>query len=244
MLSLISSNSPERFTLAAIYYFKFLNMYNNRSSQERFCDFILKLIHSEKFHFFNEIANLWNVLKFEDNLLVAKHSCVRNSTCQILKEVIQKVYCFENLKIMILNAYPQLYNLFYTSNKFFELVNFALQNYHDNVIQIFCENENEIYEKLISFFIKIVRNRDSIEFECSELHDFFSILSIIKISDEAESFVCENIDVFEAFLRSDTPVEDIANFILSMERRNEVVENLNQLENMSEKMTLLLNQIK
>ncbi|KAK8848306.1 hypothetical protein M9Y10_019367 [Tritrichomonas musculus] len=244
MLSLISSNSPERFTLAAIYYFKFLNMYNNRSSQERFCDFILKLIHSEKFHFFNEIANLWNVLKFEDNLLVAKHSCVRNSTCQILKEVIQKVDCFENLKIMILNAYPQLYNLFYTSNKFFELVNFALQNYHDNVIQIFCENENEIYEKLISFFIKIVRKRDSIEFECSELHDFFSILSIIKISDEAESFVCENIDVFEAFLRSDTPVEDIANFILSMERRNEVVENLNQLENMSEKMTLLLNQIK
>lgn len=91
-------------------------MYNNRSSQERFCDFILKLIHSEKFHFFNEIANLWNVLKFEDNLLVAKHSCVRNSTCQILKEVIQKVDCFENLKIMILNAYPQLYNLFYTSN--------------------------------------------------------------------------------------------------------------------------------
>lgn len=69
-------------------------------------------------------------------------------------------------------------------------------------------------------------------------------LSIIKISDEAESFVCENIDVFEAFLRSDTPVEDIANFILSIERRNEVVENLNQLENMSEKMTLLLNQIK
>lgn len=237
-------NNQNRFNLAAIYFFKFLHFYDNQKYQETFGSTFLSLLQNSKEsddYLLKTIVDVWRNVHFENPLLYSKWRCMRYYTCEILKEIVSSVDCFEQLTTLMVNCIPHLYNFFYSSNKFFEIVNFALQKFPEKMTQIM--NENEIYNKLVSLFVKICVNRTSIEFQCTELNYFFQIFCTIGLNDKIEDAIINNHEVIEDFFNSNTSADDVTNLILKMKRKEEIVSLFGENEELSDKMMILLSQI-